>query len=148
MADEYEDDEQTGQSNDSGGSDIRALRQKAKERDQLAAQLAERERELAFAKSGLDFNDPKLKYFVKGYDGDLSPEAIRAQAQADGFLPAPPPQNPAEVDAYGRIANASSGASETPTPDLSDLIRQANSPEEVMQLVAKAGLPTAYNRPE
>jgi putative heme degradation protein len=147
MADEYNDDDQNEQQDQS--PDIRALRQKAKERDTLAAQLAERERELAFAKSGLDFNDPKLKYFIKGYEGDLTPEAIKAKAQEDGFLAAQASStDQAEVNAHQRLTNASSGANETPTPDLADLISQANSPEEVMALVSKNNLPTAWNRPE
>lgn len=145
MADEYNDDDDQNQQEH---PDIRALRQKAKERDQLANQLAERERELAFAKSGLDFDDPKLKYFIKGYDGELTPEAIKAKAQEDGFLAPPPPPNQQEVSGHQRITNASSGASETPTPELADLISQASTPEEVMQLVHKGNLPTSWNRPE
>ena len=150
MPEEFDDNDQDDQEDQQQGSNsnLRALRQKAKERDDLAAQLAERDRELAFAKSGLDFNDPKLKYFIKGYDGELTPDAIKAKAQEDGFLAAPTPKNAAEVVAQQRIANASSGASETPNEDLHDLIRQANSPEEVMKLVAQAGLPTSWNRPE
>lgn len=145
MSDEFNDD---GQQQEQEHPDIRALRQKAKEADRLQAELAARDRELAFAKSGLNFDDPKLKYFIKGYDGELTPEAIKAKAQEDGFLAAPPPNNPQEVDAQRRIAAASSGASETPAPDLNDLIAQAQTPEEVMALVNKNNLPTSWNRPE
>lgn len=150
MPDEYEYEDDDDQDQDTGANNgLKELRRKAREADRLQAQLAARDKELAFARAKLDLDDPKLKYFIKGYEGDLTPEAIREQAIADGFLPKPEPSTPpGEMTAQQRIAAASSGAGETPTPDLNDLIRQANSPEEVMQLVAKAGLPTAYNRPE
>lgn len=38
------------------------------------------ERENAFLKAKIDPEDPKAKWFVKGYDGDLSTEAIRKAA--------------------------------------------------------------------
>jgi hypothetical protein len=149
MPDEYEYDDDDDQGNDGGSDHLKELRKKAREHDKLQAQLAARDKELAFAKAKLDLDDPKLKYFIKGYEGELTPEAIREQAIADGFLPKPEPTAPSgELTAQQRIAAASSGAGETPSPDLNDLIRQAESPEEVMKLVSQAGLPTAYNRPE
>lgn len=135
--------------NDDGNTDIRALRQAAKERNDLAKQLAASQRELAFAKSGLDFADPKLKYFVNGYDGELTSEAIRQRAQEDGFL-APPPDTTSqeEVNSHQRMANASSGAGDGKQPDFLDKVRQANNQDEVMKLVMEQGLPTSWNRPE
>lgn len=132
---------------------LRALRKAARERNDLEAQLNANSRELAFAKADLDHADPRLKYFIKGYEGDLTPEAIRTQAEADGFLkkmqqdPTPPPgANPREVQAQQRLARASSGANDTPAPELGDLIRQAKNPEEIMKLMVQAGYPTTWNR--
>lgn len=139
MADEYEDEYEDEQDN----QDIRNLRKAAKERDALQAQLRERDRELAFARAKIDLDDPRMKYFVKGYDGELTPEAVRAKAEEDGFLPKS--QTPPDVTAQQRIASASSGASETPNTDLEDAIRAAGSQEEVMNLMAKAGYPTSWD---
>lgn len=139
MADEYDDEYDEQQEN----QDIRNLRKAAKERDQLQAQLRERDRELAFAKAKLDLDDPRMKYFVKAYDGELTPEAVRARAEEDGFVPKS--QTPPDVTAQQRIASASSGASETPGTDLEDAIRGASSQEEVMKLMSQAGYPTAWD---
>lgn len=143
MADEYDDDEYEEQQ---PNSDIRKLRQKAKEYDALQSQLAAKDRELAFARARLDLDDPKMGYFVRGYDGELTTEAIRQKAAEDGFIPRDTnPDSQKELKTQQRIANASSGASETPPVDLQDLIRQASSPEEVMRLMDQAGFPTSMN---
>lgn len=144
--------EETQDEEQSGNPDIRALRQAARERDALQKQLAARDRELAFAKAKLDFDDPKLKYFIQGYEGELTPEAIRAKAEEDGFITRSqqqqgrPPVSPQEQQQQQRVMNASSGASETPPEDFRDLISQANSIEEVMALADKHGVPTTWNR--
>lgn len=127
--------------------DLRNLRKAAKERDDMAAKLSARDRELAFAKAKLDLEDPRIRYFIKGYDGELSSEAIRAQAEEDGFLSAMADQKPdtsGEVRAQGRIANASAGAGQTKEPDLVEQIRNAQSQEEVMALMTQAGYPTSW----
>lgn len=128
-------------------NDLRALRKASKERDDLSRQLEAHTRELAFSRARLDVEDPKLKYFIKGYEGDLTPEAIRAQAEADGFVQSQQQDTKREdVRAQQRITRASSGASETPNPELGDLIRQAKTPTEVMELMVQAGYPTTWNR--
>ena len=97
---------------------IRQLREKAKQADVEArgradaeAKLAEAERKIAFMGAGIDLADPKNAYFVKGYDGENTPEAIRAEAEAAGFLAPPPPAVPlVEQQAWDRTANLSAGA--------------------------------------
>jgi hypothetical protein len=83
---------------------------------------ADAERELAFLKAGINTDDPKMTYFVKGYDGDITADAIKAAATEAGFIgeQAPPaaPQTPGPVDpaaqssleAGQRIASAGIGA--------------------------------------
>lgn len=128
--------------------DLRNLRKAAKERDEMAARLSSRDRELAFAKAKLDLEDPRIRYFIKGYDGELTSEAIRSQAEEDGFLS--PPSNTKvdtseEVRAQGRIANASAGANQTVEPNLVEKIQNAGSQEEVMALMIAAGYPTSWS---
>ncbi len=48
-------------------------------------------RENAFLKAGINPDDAKMKYFVKAYDGELDPEAIKAEATEAGLLGAPAP---------------------------------------------------------
>lgn len=121
--------------------------QEAKAREAEAA-LAAAQRELAFAKAGLPLNDPKMTYFVKGYDGDLNPEAIKAAAEAAGFLaPAEAQVPPEELAQHQAVAQLSAGATGTPTfqgpyyenPQYQQEIRMARTPDEVLAKVRAAG---------
>lgn len=89
------------------------LREAAKRGKKILSENAQLKRELAFAKAKIDIEDPKMRYFVKGYDGDLTPEAIAAAAVEAGFIevtPQQPPQvAPPEASAQQRIMAASAG---------------------------------------
>jgi hypothetical protein len=97
----------------------------AKRRAEKAAKDAKAEadalkRELAFTRAGLDpEKDPRLSYFIKGYDGEATPDAILKAAQDAGFVQAPPTgptdQQQESLASAGRIDAASAGAS---GPDL------------------------------
>lgn len=74
--DEYDEDD---------GS-IKSLRRAANKAKKLEAEMASMKRELAFARAGLPLDDPGLKYFIKGYDGELDTDAILEAAEAGGFV--------------------------------------------------------------
>jgi ribosomal protein L12E/L44/L45/RPP1/RPP2 len=99
--------------NEDDGEDFKNLRAKAKKADQLERENAQMKRELAFTKAGIPMEDPKIGYFVKGYDGDLEPDAIRQAALEAGFISAPPaPADPAVDQArqgQARVVAASAG---------------------------------------
>jgi len=76
--------------------DFRNLRTKAKKFDEVAGERDSLKRENAFLRAGIPIEDPRMAYFVKGYDGDLEPSAIRQAAIDAGFMQAPtPPADPA-----------------------------------------------------
>lgn len=124
--------------------DLRALRKKARGYDEATAKTAALEREMAFAKAKLDLDDPRIRYFVKGYDGELTSEAIRAMAEKDGFLAASRQEDvPTQEQAtHQRFVNASTGADAVSNVKLEDAIRAAGSPEEVLDIMERAGFPT------
>ena len=72
-------------------------------------------RKLAFYEAGIPMNDPKIKYFINGYDGEISSDSIRAAALEAGFIGS---QKPEEVNANNqevfsaqqRVVEASRGA--------------------------------------
>lgn len=72
-------------------ADIRRMRALADENPKLKQENADLKRELAFTKAGIDTEDPKNKYFLKGYDGELEVGAVKAAAIESGYLPAPAP---------------------------------------------------------
>jgi hypothetical protein len=87
-------------------SNIDALESRAKRADAA-------ERELAFLKAGINPDDERLKYFFKGYEGDIDAAQIKAAAIAAGFIADPNAQATDQVKASGeaqeRIGNAATG---------------------------------------
>lgn len=93
---------------------IRSLERDAKQARKAAEENARLQRDLAFIKAGIDTDDPKLAYFVRGYDGEISPDAIRAAAEQAGFLT--PSQDTQDAAAQERLSAASAGATSTIPP--------------------------------
>lgn len=127
MSDEPIDNDVPDQPDEGDNEVIRTLRQQAKEGKAAATRAAELERKLAFIEAGVDTTKPGASYFVKGYDGPLDPEAIKAEAVSAGFLPSdittsePQPQGIDQTtrDALAAIGDASNGP--TPEPVEEDL---------------------------
>ena len=87
MSDNYiEDDIETDEIEDSSDESPRGLRRAANKSKKLESELAAMRRELAFTKAGINPDDPKMRYFVRGYDGEMSAEAVRQAALEAGFL--------------------------------------------------------------
>lgn len=82
----------------------------------LQSESTKTQRELAFERAGVPGDGPG-KYFRQGYDGDLDPEKIRAQALADGIItePAGGETPPPEQEAHQGMAG---GGEAPPPPDL------------------------------
>ncbi len=90
MDDGTENDEGT-ENGDESTEDFKNLRAKARKADGFERENITLKRENAFLRSGLPLDDPRMAYFVKGYEGELEPEAIKAAALAAGFITAPEP---------------------------------------------------------
>jgi len=119
------------------------MKELEKETAELRKQVAEAEtakRELAFVKAGVDPSSPMAKYFMKGYDGDLDPDAIR-QAAVEAQLISPPDATPTQVEAAGwqKIAKIAAGSQTAQPPvDWNQRLAQAESPKEVDAILAEA----------
>ena len=115
-----------------------------KEAAELKKQVAEAEavkREMAFLKAGVPMDNPVAKYFVKGYDGEVTPEAIRQAAEEANLIAkaADNAQAKSEADAWNRITRAQrAGETSEPIVDWSAKINQARNEQEVMQILAQA----------
>lgn len=120
---------------------MRELENQVKEaKEQLAAaQMAQRE--LAFVKAGVDVSAPLAKYFVKGYEGELTPEAIRVAAEEAQIVPKSEQvaEMKSEQKAWDRIQKAAmAGDTSEPPVDWNQRISHAKSADEVMALLAQA----------
>jgi ribosomal protein L12E/L44/L45/RPP1/RPP2 len=115
-----------------------------KEAAELKKQLVEAEsvkREMAFIKAGVPMDNPVAKYFVKGYDGEVTPEAIRQAAEEANLIAkaAESAQAKSEADAWSRITKAQrAGETSEPVVDWNSKINQARNSDEVMQILAQA----------
>lgn len=106
-------------------------------------------KKLAFYEAGINMTDPKMAYFVKGYDGDLDAEAIRAAAVDAGFIEKPPPseaeqQAQESAQAADRVANAATNTA-PPPPNQADRQREyaealaTGGPQALAAIAAKYG---------
>jgi hypothetical protein len=119
-----------------------ALKQKEKElaeAKKVAAEAAEAKRELAFIKAGVPMDNPMSRYFVKAYDGDLDPDAIK-QAALEAQLISPPDQIPQdEAQAWGRTNQVAAGAGTSHAPvNWDKRLSEARTEAEVMAILAEA----------
>lgn len=136
----YEDDE--NQQQDS--NPVRArMKQLEKETRELRKQVAEAEqlkRELNFSRAGIDPADPKFKYFVKGYDGELSTDAIRqALEEAQLIAPQKPQVDDTEKRGWQQTnRNAAGTEAVPPAPSWGKRIQDAQSMDEIYQIFAEA----------
>jgi len=60
-------------------AELRVLRKQAAKVAELEAQMAQRDRQDLFTEAGVQRGHPAASFFIKGYEGDLTPEAIRAE---------------------------------------------------------------------
>ena len=141
----------SGSSTESKPNWRRDLENRAKEAEEKAATLEQElssiQRRDTFRSAGLDLDDARTKYFVKGYEGELDVEAIRQEATMAGFLgaadAAPIAQNSVFNDmlsAEQRIQAAGEGGDPVLPPDLDNLIRATNNEDELRTLLESNGI--------
>ena len=133
------------------GGDIKSLRRAASGKKQLEKELADLRRELAFAKAGLPMSDPKMNYFIKGYDGEMTAEAIRQDALESGFLASQGQEDNSVVDnaaaAQQRVMSASSGIAYEGLSEEAALAQLESAMEEggmeaMLDVARQFGIPT------
>ena len=122
----------------------RELEAKAKRADELEAQVQQMQRKEVFRDAGLDPSNKMTEYFMKGYEGELSVEAIQAEASSAGLSNTVSQANTSmveqqaqfaqQVEAERRIAEAGDDAGPVADPQFESLIRQTTNAEELKQL--------------
>lgn len=98
-------------------AELRRLRKDRERRQELEEKVAQLERRDVFARAGIPVDDPGARYFVKGYDGELTPEAIKA-AGIEARLLSAEGATPQEVAGHQAAqAAAQGGTAPTVGPD-------------------------------
>lgn len=118
---------------------MKQLEKEAKELRRQVAEFSQASREMNFVKAGIQTDDPRFKYFLKGYDGELTPEAIRRAAEEAQLIT--PQNNVVDQDKQAwQQSNKIAAGSESapPGPSWAKRIQDAQSEEEVYAIFAEA----------
>jgi hypothetical protein len=141
--DDYSEEDFTEQESSNGGNPVRArmkqLEKDLREAQKQLASSAEASKKLAFVEAGIPLDSPMSKYFIKGYDGELTPEAIREAAQEAQLIA--PVQQVADTDkqAWRETNKIAAGSEVSPAPPgWIQRIEAANSEQEIMSIFAEA----------
>lgn len=142
---DYDDDNENG---DERGQEAPAAKQGdepgwrkrlTKDRDTARSEVTALKRENAFLKAGVNPEDPKAKWLVKGYDGELTADAVRAAATEAGLLEAAVEDAdviPAEERAaHERIAATTTGARSTGSFDYDSAIAEARAAGQMNRVI-------------
>lgn len=116
----------------------------AKAAEEATARAEAAERRLAFAEAGVNISDPKAKWFVKGYDGDLTADAIKAAAGEAGLVEAPEASD--EVPAEEQAAHARLAQGQGTPPGARDYHAEMNAAEteaDLLRVYRESGGPIA-----
>lgn len=100
---------------------IDQLRARADQAGELEKNNAQLLRQLAFARAGIsDTEEGPGKYLFNGYDGELTPDAIKAEALKLGIGAVEPPTPPVVTadDKAAHVAASDLGGEVPPTTDL------------------------------
>ena len=136
---EFEDEAQDQATRNPVRARMRELEDRNKALEAQAKEADAAKRELAFVKAGVDPDSAAAKYFVKGYDGEFTAEAIRAAAEEANLIPSQKKEVAAEQQAWNRVAQASRAGEASDAPvDYVQRFNNANSADEVMALLAQA----------
>jgi len=141
VMDSYDDETGEQAAKDPVRARMRQLEKELKVKEQELAEAAAARRELAFVKAGVPLDNPATKYFVKAYDGELTPEAIRSAAEEANFIQKTQvdAQSKTEQEAWNRVQKAQrAGETSEPVVDWNTKINQARNQDEVMQILAQA----------
>lgn len=136
----------------------KGLRKAANRAKQLERELNELRRKVAFAEAGIATDDPKMRYFIKGYEGEMTAEAIRQAALEAGFLQPEQPQQQAadpgmeaDASAQQRVMSASAGAAYEGVTEEAALSRLEAAMEEggieaMLDVARSFGIPTSIEQ--
>ena len=119
----------------------RGMEARAKAGDQALVELAALKRTLLFRDADINPSSKKNEYFIKGYDGDLTVDAIREEATAVGLYESvgAPAEWQIDMGAEQRIAAAADDAGPVTNPELNDLIGRTSNEDELRALMEANG---------
>ena len=126
----------------------KAGKQATREANEAKAEANAAKRELALMKAGIDLESPTGKLFVKAYDGEISPEAIKVAATEYGLIAtSETPEVQSDLAALNRVSQASSGSTAAISSSALDDIRNAGSPEDILKILQNNNIAISNEQP-
>ena len=126
---------------------VRDLEKRAKGADTAKAEAEAAKRELAMLKAGIDLDTPQGKLFSKAYDGLPTLDAVKAAAEEYGVIQAMNAIPAEELDAIDRVSRAGAVPASTPMDDPFTALNNAETPDEIIQLLKKNGISIDNEQP-
>ena len=126
---------------------VRDLEKRAKGADTAKAEAEAARRELAMLKAGIDLDTPQGKLFAKAYDGESTLDAVKKAAEEYGVIQAMNAIPAEELDAIDRVSRAGAVPSSTPMDDPLAALNNAETPDEIIQLLKKSGVTIDNEQP-
>lgn len=134
---DYDDEQSETEARNPVRARMKELEKQLAEANQRAQVAEVAARKAAFLEAGLDLNNKMTEYFVKAYDGETTPEAIRQAAMEANLISTP--NNSEETAAWKRTEQVASGSGTAQAPiDWAKRINDASSEAEVIAILTEA----------
>ena len=135
---DYDDDEQSEtEARNPVRARMKELEKQLAEAEKRAQAAEQAARKAAFLEAGLDPSNKMTEYFMKAYDGEATPEAIKQAAMEANLISTP--NNSEETAAWKRTEQVASGSGTAQPPvDWARRINDASSEAEVLAILAEA----------
>lgn len=118
---------------------MKQLEKDLREANRRLAESAELQKKVAFMEAGIPLESPMAKYFIKGYDGELTAEAIRSAAEEAQLIAPTPAVDDADRNAWRETNRIAAGGQVAPEPaGWAKRISDANSEAEIIAIFQEA----------
>ena len=135
---DYDDEQSETEARNPVRARMKELEQRLAEAEKRAQAAEVAAREAAFLKAGIDPTKKISQYFMKAYDGELDPEAIK-QAAMEAEVISTPTTDADEAEAWKRTTKVADGSGTAQPPiDWNKRINEATSQAEVEAILAEA----------
>lgn len=137
--DSDDDQQETEPRRDPVRARLKQLEKELKQKDALLNQYAESQKKLMFLEAGVPMDSPMATYFIKGYDGEMTPEAIRQAATQAQLIAPQPVVDEGDKQGWRESNKIAAGSEVSPEgPSWVKRIQDASSQAELESIFAEA----------
>lgn len=136
---DYEDEQPETPNTNPVRARMKELEKRLAEAEKRAQEAETAARKAVFLEAGIDPSSKMAQYFIKAYDGDLTPEAVKQAAMEANLISTPNVTTVDETQAWRRTEQVAAGSGTAQPPiDWAKRISEASSEAEVLAILAEA----------